>query len=581
MIFNRLRDYSLTTAMAFSAYARLGLTPTDGVANDYGQQDFITRFIQMIESDDTPVGPIPSVYSGVPDAPWTATKGLARAFQSRVFNSLSFSLAYSGVTGKSNKDFSAWLSQVMFPGRSAGGVDETQLVTMMNLYSPNQNRQGAAAAFRSAFAAVLLAGGFDASGSALEKTFQRQLASAILEFQLAAQNPDPTKRVSWATAWANGQKNPYSTAYAQTLLTKYTGAGATARSYTPASYQGLFGRMVSPTMAKGRLPRSRSAQPAPADIGGEIRVTVAATGAYTGVLTTGNGTIYRFRGMLRDDGSISDQWAPGISVQLQLVDEEDAKYLTGTVTRGSAAPEAALAGQLVYSATQKFEDAGTYTMSFVIDPAPTSPDRLQGSGVARVLISPAGSALISGRLADNTPFTASFPVWGATGEEGENTVFVHRVLRNGNASISGVIARDGEQSPVGVGELVWQTPVSSIGPRRDVVLSTSLSPYQGSSNSVLPADWPWNADFRLDWGDGSTGKSVAGAVAFRLPGAFYGSAAGLNLKISRSSGLVSGSFRDPASGREYRVRGVLDQAQGLIDGFFLTPSSSGALEVNR
>jgi hypothetical protein len=74
---------------------------------------------------------------------------------------------------------------------------------------------------------------------------------------------------------------------------------------------------------------------------------------------------------------------------------------------------------------------------------------------------------------------------------------------------------------------------------------------------------------------------VAGAVAFRLPGAFYGSAAGLNLKISRSSGLVSGSFRDPASGREYRVRGVLDQAQGLIDGFFLTPSSSGALEVNR
>jgi hypothetical protein len=94
---------------------------------------------------------------------------------------------------------------------------------------------------------------------------------------------------------------------------------------------------------------------------------------------------------------------------------------------------------------------------------------------------------------------------------------------------------------------------------------------------VLPVGWKWNAPFSLQW----SGGDEFGAVGFVMPGTLFGSAAGLSLKINTSSGVVGGSFTDLATGSKYKIGGILDQATKTIDGFFLTPDSSGRLEINR
>ncbi|MBJ7391774.1 MAG: hypothetical protein JHC85_09415, partial [Chthoniobacterales bacterium] len=566
-IFNRLRGYSLTTAMAFSAYSRLGLSPAGGSADTYGKQSFIVEFIKISASDDDPVGPIPTVYSDVPDSPWTATQGMALAFQRLVFNANEFREVYPDVTGLQNTQFSSWLSATMFPGRSAGGVDEAQLITMMNNYNPGTSRQGAAAAFRSAFAAVLLASGYDPAGSKLEQLFQRQLATAVLYYQLAAQSSPGS--VSWQDALVYGQSNPYSSSVAQTLLTEYTApGGAVAVGGAAASYQGVFGLDVPGTASKAKAgPR----------FNGEIRISTTSKGGYSATVTLGNGTVYRHKGQLQADGSIVGSWAPGISVNLSPVDEGSAKYFGGAIVVGSDASEV-VAGRMVYSKSSPFAGPANYTLSLLLDPVPSASERLQGSGFAAVKIPSSGTARLTGRLSDNTAFTASIPVWGATGQSGQQALLVHRALNKGAGSIGGIIEIQGG---AGTGDLAWKVAPSTVSAGREIAVEAVLSPYYSASSSVLPSVWRWNAPFSLDWGNGSAGSSVSGAVGYLPPTTLYGSDGKLLLKINKSSGFVSGAFTDSLTGSTYKINAILDQQQGTIDGFFLTPQSSGSIEVNR
>jgi len=538
-------------------FYRLGIAPT---ANQ------VATFLNLLEADNTPL-PITGVYSGIPDAPWGATYGMASAMREALLRSPQFLFAYPTVTSMPNVTFNEWLRNTMFAGVSGG--DENLIINMMNTILPQTIKQGAATAFRSELAWVALEAGYI---TAPEQTVQLQAATTILQFQLGG---------GWDAAF--GKKNPYSKKVVQQLLASYatsapggSGSSAAAPRGPARSYQGLVGGASA--SAASLASRAAEATETATRVQGELRVTTSTSGTYSAVLTLDNGNIVRAKGILKSDGSIQDTWPGGYGVNLVPVEEESSKHLEGIVSAGPGASMGVLAGRNVFSKNAPFKSSGNYTLSLRVNPAPADQDSLQGSGYATVKIPASGVAKLAGRLADNTPFTASVPVWGATGQPGEEGLLLHRVLGQGAGSLGGEIYR--RNGGVGVGTLAWQSVPSAYGPRRELSLDATLSPYGAvlpETGTVLPSGWKWNAPFSLRW----SGGGETGAVGFTLPGTLFGSASGLSLKINTSSGLVGGTLVDPATGAKWKIGGVLDQATKAVDGFFLTPNSSGRLEINR
>ena len=177
-IFDWNNDYARISA-AFAPFARLGLVPTT----------------QQVEAFLATMGPLysgtllpfPSIFNGLPDAPWWATRELARAMRD-FMQTPQFTAKFPGVAGLDTRNFYNWMRDVMFPGRamgSQGPAELTRLINDLTLSDGQAFAQGAGVAFRSVYVSVLLteARG-SADGSNIEKPFQRRANLAALNFQL-------------------------------------------------------------------------------------------------------------------------------------------------------------------------------------------------------------------------------------------------------------------------------------------------------------------------------------------------------------------------------------------------------------
>jgi hypothetical protein len=275
-------------------------------------------------------------------------------------------------------------------------------VEMMQGLAPQSIRFGAAAAFRYQLATFALAGvttgiGFDTAGSALEKTFQRQLGTAALRFQLG---------LGWN--WPYAQANPYAlTVVDQVLIQAGLSTGAPLRGAAALRYQGLVGE-------KADLDRTfKATQSAPAGatsieskpeaISGGLTIRQSRKGRYTAVLRLSDGTVYRGKGSTLSNGAIKASWpasgtksATNVVVDIYRMAPQGFVGLYGDISRGDRVLAAIAA-----------EDTKT-RLSSVIGPQRFD---LGAGGTAELKVSQRSRARVRGQLPDGKRFTSSTPLW--------------------------------------------------------------------------------------------------------------------------------------------------------------------------
>lgn len=221
-LFARNSEYNSTVAVPLVLYGRLSNLP--GPPSGPPNQDGIVNFVSLLEANNTTL-PLTGTYGGIAGAPWRATKGMATAMQS-LLDSAVFRNAYPTVANMSNRQFVEWLEATVFPGRRSGGNSRNSLVAMMDSYSLQSERRGAALAFQSEYVAAALSTGL-ASGDpgGIERLYQRQIMTTALKFQLGIANPAPL----WNKAY--GISNPYNKAVVTTLLSQGAAPAITNKTF--------------------------------------------------------------------------------------------------------------------------------------------------------------------------------------------------------------------------------------------------------------------------------------------------------------------------------------------------------------
>jgi hypothetical protein len=181
-LFNPTVEYAMTSGVAFSPFARLGLVPT---------QNGVTSFLQALENSQAQtLLPLSGSYLGINGAPFGATDALATALQTFAFNTPEFQSSYLLDSRMTNVDFvNKFLLPIMFANRNVAPTKTAvdSIVEMMEDYN-QVAKWGASAAFATKYTLNLMAlqsplAAEALAGQAAERAFQLKLNSAALNFQ--------------------------------------------------------------------------------------------------------------------------------------------------------------------------------------------------------------------------------------------------------------------------------------------------------------------------------------------------------------------------------------------------------------
>lgn len=211
-----------------------------------------------------------------------------------------------------------------------------------------------------------------------------------------------------------------------------------------------------------------------------------------------------------------------------------------------------------------------------------------GDGWAAVVISPAGVVKVTGRLADGTALTETaylsaegdFSLYNEIyrsipqkGHFGGRLAFEdHPGISDFHGSVEWLKRPDTREAryPAGFSSTLtalgsrYMTP--TVGTR---LLAQLTAAEPNASLSLLGPNLP-----------AATGQEIERVISWQASNALrhYGPET-LTGTANRATGLVSGSYRDPATGMRITFQGITFQKQGLAAGQFLLGSGSGALRV--
>ncbi len=322
---------------------------------------------------------------------------------------------------------------------------------------------------------------------------------------------------------------------------------------------------------------------------GAIAFVSSPTGTFSGKLVVG-GLSHSFKGLLNSDGESGTLAIPhtAFSLQFQIAGAPGEEKASGTIT-GAAAPLMFDADRAVFTAKPNpavplrnvpAAWLGKYTL--LLPPADST--STAGSGMATLFVTPTGIVKISGKLADGTAFSSSHSL----SAEGVAPFYV--ALSRGTGSASGPLAWElKEESDLG-GTVHWFRPtdVDSAGTMLQSTGSRYVAPQ--AAKGGLPAILPLPLlGPEITTGNLSVTLAMPGVVP--TPRAMNLSATGkltavdqfsadkLKLKITPSTGAITGSFTDPATRVKYNVSGVLSQKVNGGGGFHVGGSTGGKLSI--
>jgi hypothetical protein len=295
---------------------------------------------------------------------------------------------------------------------------------------------------------------------------------------------------------------------------------------------------------------------------GLLTLVLKNKGLYSGTLTQGTNT-YRFSGQFTPDGATEISRGKLSPLALTLVfDNSTSNLISGTITNGEwISGSGYQAVRAIYSASSKTPAAGHYTLAM-----DTSESDL-GSSVASIVVTPTGRVAFSGSMIDGATLTGA-----ATLCDG-SWIPVYLPLNSGRGLVSGWMTLTDSTDSSG---LRWLTPGNGVFFTGGYVadLTISLSPFALSGNCALSLT---DATLTLSGGNLDEVLTLTATQSANNVFTIADSTTGLNLTISTTTGLVTGTFIHPTTGNATPITAVLLQNSKTITGYFQGTSTSGAI----
>jgi hypothetical protein len=312
---------------------------------------------------------------------------------------------------------------------------------------------------------------------------------------------------------------------------------------------------------------------------GLFTLSLTSLGAYTGKILNAGGS-YSFTGAFNPSGESVENVSRGagktpLALNLSLDVLNGTQQILGTVSNGTWA--ASLQADLaVYSAKSPAPEAGNYTLIFGGDSdGSASPG---GDGYGKVAVTAAGSVSLTGVLSDNT---AVAPSAAGVSKSGQWPLYIP--LYGTEGSLSGWVNFTNSSGFSFEGAAAWFRTNSSgkLYPRGFTntlsIIGSTFSP----GGAKIPALAFTNLEITLS--QGGLPEPLSNSVALELSGRFLTNGAGVSklvLSLVPSTGLISGSFSNPATHLSTPIQGVIFQQQTNGAGFFLGPNSTGSFHLS-
>jgi hypothetical protein len=305
---------------------------------------------------------------------------------------------------------------------------------------------------------------------------------------------------------------------------------------------------------------------------GYLKVTVSASGAFTGRLSVA-GIAYPLIGVFDQNANytrtIVRKNLSTLDVSLHL---DAAADVSGTISDG-VETSSVIADRLTYSAKNKAPQAGKYAALLAGNGS------VPGNGYMMVTVAPGGSVTATGRLADGTPVSTG----GWLNPDGSLPYYTGAYVTGSAAgSFFGVLTLQPEKSVQCSGTYAWFHPASTTYPtgfaQSGGVTGSTIT--QSTQGLITQSSAPNTITAQLSGPDigtpvSETGELLSnGTVIWSAPGA-----EDLTLTVA-STGKVTGSFIDPATGKRTPILGLWLPSQSSGGGYFIG-NAPGALTLSQ
>jgi hypothetical protein len=278
-----------------------------------------------------------------------------------------------------------------------------------------------------------------------------------------------------------------------------------------------------------------------------------------------------------------------VNLQLQETETEaGGEVVRGTVVQGSLTATADLA-RAPYSNKNKApsSQSGRFTLLVPVDPArlDTQPG---GDGYAAVNISAAGVVKVAGVLGDGTKWTES----GYLSEDGTFSLFndLYKSKPKGIAGgkmtfrdlpavsdFDGVLQwvkrTDSKEKiyPAGFSIEAWVIGSRFTAPTKGSYILAGLSDNANASLSLL-----WGRIYGTPEEQGEVTRMVTWTDKHKW---MFAGNEKLSGNANKSTGLLTGSYRNPTDNKTLKIKGVVFQKQGLVGGQFAHPTGTGLIRM--
>jgi hypothetical protein len=319
---------------------------------------------------------------------------------------------------------------------------------------------------------------------------------------------------------------------------------------------------------------------------GMVTIDLTKSGAFTGRVII-FGSTFGFAGALNASGvaTVTIPLAGGpVTIALQADLTGGSGQITGTVTDGDSSysftgDESSYAGTTANSAPE----TGRYTMVLSPDSSVSGTYAPAGNGFAVIMVNARGGAVMTGRLADGTPFSAS----GHVGNDGALAIYARPLGSPAGSSVVGQLTFQSTSVSDVAGYLQWTKGASTAAAYYPSGFSIQ-SPAVGSR--FVPAATAAKA---LAISSGTATAGLGGGnltAALEVPMTINAQnqatmttsgEPGLALTINPLNGAVMGHFTMPNANGARAVGGVILQKQNSAYGFFRGLNEDGIFSLTE
>jgi hypothetical protein len=313
---------------------------------------------------------------------------------------------------------------------------------------------------------------------------------------------------------------------------------------------------------------------------GLFTLSLTSLGAYSGNIQAAGGS-WGFTGAFSPAGRSAASVPRGygktpLALSLALDVSNGTQQILGTVADGNwaAALEANLA---IYSATNPSPLRGAGTISF--DSSGGGVAGPGGAGYGKVTVTREGMASLAGALSDNT---AVAPSAAGVSKFGRWPLYIPLYGTGTLGSLSGWVTFTNLPGLSLEGGAAWfrTNSAGKLYPRgftNAVSITGSTFTPATAKTSVLGL-----SNFQITLSGGNLPVPLTNNVTLSPDGKFATIGPGignLTLSVATNTGILNGSFLDPATGMATPIRGIVLQQQTNAAGYFLSTNATGLFQL--